>query len=394
MKKQILFTSLILVLALCLAGTVSAEDVDNDTSLGNDLPLEETNKEQFDDTPSDVTISGEVLKCSDGRPFSGVKLTVNDANEQLITTTTNNAGYYLLKFTSSNNNFTVTASYPGHKPSSELVTVTKEINNKSYATANFTLGVFDTYVYNGWATNPEEEITFPDGTTINKSAENAYLTIQEGIDNVLENYTVYVANGTYKEHILIEKSLNLSGQSPARTIIEGIDNNKPVITINNGIIAINNFTIQKGNMTGTDNFGAGIRKFNGALTLNNCIVQNNNITSESTLTDATSIGGGIYNNNGALTIVNSIIQDNKITATTDNDFLTAIAYGGGIYNNNGELTIVNSFIQNNIIRSNSPNYNAYARGGGIYNYNGDLNINDSIIQNNIITTTKGTGDWA
>lgn len=48
-----------------------------------------------------------------------------------------------------------------------------------------------------------------------------YGTIQEAINNAKPGDTIYVYNGTYKEHLEVNKSISLIGQNPNITIIDG-----------------------------------------------------------------------------------------------------------------------------------------------------------------------------
>ncbi|AXV38358.1 MAG: hypothetical protein CIT01_09175 [Methanobacterium sp. BRmetb2] len=406
MKKHIILTTSILILALCFAGAVAAETVD-DTPAAPDNPSTTGSQETpAEDTGVDVTITGQVLKCSDETPFAGATVTVTHEDEILATINTNSAGQYILNFQTNYTDFKVTATSTGHNPQSKNITINPGTENTVYATADFTLGVGDTYVYGGWATNPDEMITFPDGTTINKSAPNAYISITDGITNVDIGKTVYVADGTYNEDIVINKDLNLVGQSLNTRV--GRFGGRPV-TINSCTVTITNFTIQNGYLFGDSVRGGGIYNQMGDLTLNHCILDNNmlsgwdmenggtaygggicnemglltlnycTLNNNRTGTDGASYGGGIYNN-GTLIINNSTLQGNQITNSCDLGTYS-IGYGGGIYNE-GDLIIFNSIIQGNY------NYidglyetTALARGGGIYN-NGNLIITYSTIQGN------------
>ncbi len=215
-----------------------------------------------------------------------------------------------------------------------------------------------------WTGNSSTHI---DGTNIGPKA-----TIQNGTDTVDPNGFVYVADGTYKEHITINQNLTLIGESLASTIIDGTQNGRP-LTINSGLnVTITNFTITNGNTTGNDVFGGGIYN-RGILTMTNCNIQNNTATATGDYVSAN--GGGICNW-GILTISNSNIQNN--TATSSSNYGTVFSDGGGIYNYGGTLTMTNCNIQNNTAISKM----AFDFGGGIYN-SGDLTVNFSrIVSNN------------
>nr|WP_319374007.1 Ig-like domain-containing protein [uncultured Methanobacterium sp.] len=233
-----------------------------------------------------------------------------------------------------------------------------------------------------WTGNSSTHI---DGTDIGPKA-----TIQNGADTVESGGTVYVAEGTYKEHVTINQNLNLIGESLAGTILDGTQNGRP-LTINSGLtVIITNFTITNGNVTGTNANGGGIYNDQGTLTITNCNINNNTATATATGQNAYAYGGGIYNNQGTLTITNCNINNNTATATTTGSNAFAYAYGGGIYNNFGTLTITNCNINNNTATATTTGSNAfaYAYGGGIYNNQGTLTITNCNINNNTATATS------
>jgi len=87
-----------------------------------------------------VLISGNIIRCDSGAPFSGVTVKVSDlAGTEIARTQTDMNGNYNFNFNSYDSSFKVTASYPGH------VTLSKIINlnfngNVLVGTANFQPG--------------------------------------------------------------------------------------------------------------------------------------------------------------------------------------------------------------------------------------------------------------
>jgi len=393
------------VFVLAIIGAVAAENSTDTSSDISDLEPVDTKES------SDVTISGLVKRCSDGTPFSGVTVTVSGDGENIASTTSNGEGYYSLNFNHNLESYHVTATASGHKISSQQVTVNTDSENRKTATADFTLGVGDTYVYGGWGTNPDEMITFPDGTTINKSAPATYTTINDGIINVDIGKTVYVGDWTYYEGITIYNNLNLVGQSQNGTKIDGSDSVRPV-TVSSGTVTITNFTIQNGrsitgggiansgnliifNTTIKNNtaFSTGISAYSdgggiynydiGIMNITGCTIENNT-ASASAIADAHSWGGGICNW-GNLEINYTTIQNNRVIATGPNVY----TYGGGI-SNHDNLTIRNSVINNNNAKSEANTGTAAVNGGGIFNSN-ILEIYDTLISNNIAESVSTGG---
>jgi len=95
--------------------------------------------------------------------------------------------------------------------------------------------------------------------------------IQDGIDAVAENGTVYVFNGTYYENVVINKTTNLIGEDRNGTIIDG-NNINDVIRIEKNNISISNFTIR--NSRGFPN--ACIKVYSSNNTIYNCDISNTN----------------------------------------------------------------------------------------------------------------------
>jgi parallel beta-helix repeat protein len=74
---------------------------------------------------------------------------------------------------------------------------------------------------------------------------NNYSSIQEAVDAAQSGDKVFVYNGTYKEYILINKSITLVGEDKDITIIEG-DLTENCIKITADSVVVNSFTIKKG----------------------------------------------------------------------------------------------------------------------------------------------------
>ena len=94
--------------------------------------------------------------------------------------------------------------------------------------------------------------------------------IQDGIDAVAENGTVYVYNGTYYENIIINKSITLMGEDRNTTIIDG-NHAGDVINITADNVRIRGFTIiNSGNWS-----YAGIKISSNNTSIYDCNICNN-----------------------------------------------------------------------------------------------------------------------
>ena len=72
----------------------------------------------------------------------------------------------------------------------------------------------------GTPTNQEKKPTLVRETIyVGGSGPNNYSTIQAAIDNATHGDTIYVYQGIYHEHIIVDKQLTLVGQNKNQTII-------------------------------------------------------------------------------------------------------------------------------------------------------------------------------
>jgi parallel beta-helix repeat protein len=104
-----------------------------------------------------------------------------------------------------------------------------------------------------------------------------YTRIQDAIDNASYNDTIFVYNGTYRENIFINITINLIGEDKNRTILDG-DAKHDVIYIGfpADYVNITGFTIQNsGNFSsGGAYFDAGIEIHSDYNTIQNNIISN------------------------------------------------------------------------------------------------------------------------
>jgi len=243
---------------------------------------------------------------------------------------------------------------------------------------------------------------------------NPTAKIQDGVTLASSGGTVNVAAGTYKENVMIDKSLKVKGAGSTKTIVDGNkkDSVFSVGIVNHGVnVDLSNIKIQNGK---TEREGGGIYNY-GTTTLTGCAISGNTAM----------VGGGI-SNRGMLTVQgNSIISGNTATSGdgggiensvywNGNKFFTptmtitgstitgnyAANRGGGIYNG-GTATVTGTSVSSNtaksygggianagmltIQESSTISKNKAQYGGGIYNYGmptGTLKLTNSIISGN------------
>jgi parallel beta-helix repeat protein len=150
--------------------------------------------------------------------------------------------------------------------------------------------------------------------------EHPYSTIQQGIDHAYEGYMVYVFNGTYQENIVINKSIQLFGEDPQTTVIDG-GLRDDVIFILAKDTTVSGFTIQN---SGLDLFDAGIEvrlgPIAGDIVIENNIIQNNTVGIYVYGSSGNTIkGNSITHNDKGISLlfsVDNVIQYNDVS---DND---------------------------------------------------------------------------
>lgn len=195
---------------------------------------------------------------------------------------------------------------------------------------------------------------------VSKTGNANYTSIQKAINNSTLGDTIFVYNGTYKEKLIINKSLNILGEHKNNTIIDG-ELNGTVVTINANQIKLSNFTIK---YAGQNNKDAGIKINSDYNTINdNIIKQNfvysiytenssyNNISKNMIIKNEGSIFFSDGNNNH---IKNNTIEENQ----------------GRIYFSN----CGNNIISGNKIRENNND--------GLFIYSNDNIIKENNIHNN------------
>ena len=170
---------------------------------------------------------------------------------------------------------------------------------------------------------------------------------------------IHVAVGNYYEHLLINKSLSITGTHPDRglvTVVYGSATGAVFTIASPQTVSLSGMTIHN---TQYASYGGGIVN-NGTLGLEDIVFSNINNTGN---------GGGLFND-GFATLNDVTISHN--TATT---------YAGGIYNQvGGVLTLTNATIHGNTV-TGGP-------GGGILNF-GSVILSDVVIDHNVASGSGG-----
>ena len=196
--------------------------------------------------------------------------------------------------------------------------------------------------------------------------------IQDGIDAIDENGTVFVYGGVYNETLIVNKTINITSTDKINTIIDG-EGYTDVIYITADNVNISGFTIKNG--SGSGNYsGTGIHIRSNNTNISNNIIDSNNIHGIfiASYIDNTIFGNTISNNQNGIYVYDSRnhrIINNNIISNSDSgihlhqsieniimgNIISQNEDAGGIYlgaqsNNN---TIKNNNIDNNEFGINS-----------------------------------------
>ena len=253
------------------------------------------------------------------------------------------------------------------------------------------------------------------GTVHNIDTAFSYDTIQAAIDapQTLNEHTIFVKEGIYCEHLVIDKSLILIGESKETTVVDGSGENRTVIEVYANNVNINCFTVQNSSRkAGTSYAGIKISGHSCNVTGNyvtktkigifvisqrswiteNTIISNGQgialYASSEVTVEANNVSGNTVGISLALSL-NNVIVGNKVTESS--------AGGHGITLSSNSL---NNTIHKNDLRNNghgiwlSDSTNNLITENTIAN-NGILGIelspnspNNTIYHNNFITNNK------
>jgi len=210
--------------------------------------------------------------------------------------------------------------------------------------------------------------------------EDRFNKVQLAIDKASDGDTIIVYNGTYFENVLINKSINLSGENKHGTIIDSSNSGRVIRITKNGVF-VSGFTLtNSGNYV--EDSGVYIESYNNYIH-DNIILQNQNGFYIKDSKSNRIIYNTIQDNNYAIYLINSdfnflvenIIEDNKygvyIQESSANDingnvlenneiglwlklYCTDNSIAGNMITRNTNLGfLMDRFCYNNIIHNNN-----------------------------------------
>lgn len=190
------------------------------------------------------------------------------------------------------------------------------------------------------------------------NGQGDFTSIQEAINASSNNEIINVSSGIYIEHIVINKSVKLFGESMKDTIINGVNQGDVISVTENGSVQITGFTIKNSGENRRFPFNAGIKiNSNDNLITGNKIMDNSNGI-VSYLGSNNMFSQNYFSNNSKYGIM--LYSEEK-------DYVTNNSFNNnqyGLYVKGSQFSIIeyNVFQQNNIGLSfccGATNNNAY-----------------------------------
>ena len=206
--------------------------------------------------------------------------------------------------------------------------------------------------------------------------ENEVVDLETGVK--LNEVNINEEN-TYKNGILIDKSITIDGHGFTINATDANGNKVRIFNIANADVTLKNIILTSGAVASPG--GAAIYINGGSLTLINVTVMDNKVTA---LT-----GAALSANNAQVTVINSSFINNTLTK----EDYTTLGGGAAIYLNGGSLDVDNSLFEGNVYRGYSYSSASVGGGGGaIYTTTATTNIMNSRFIRNSAIRTGGSGE--
>ena len=100
-----------------------------------------------------------------------------------------------------------------------------------------------------------------------------YSYIQDAINDSENGTIIYVYNGVYYENLLINKSINMTGEDKYHTIINGKEFGTVITLIANNV-SVNGFTIKNSSLEYTECLVSGLKIYSSYNVISNNIISN------------------------------------------------------------------------------------------------------------------------
>ncbi len=189
------------------------------------------------------------------------------------------------------------------------------------------------------------DLNEPNTLYVDSKGTKQYISIQQAIDDALENNTIYVYAGTYYEHLVINKSIILKGENNENTIIDGNRRGDVIVIGEGGRVSMRGFTIRNSgvNIYANNDHDAGIEINSDHNAIMNNIIFNNTIGIYTIEASNNTFKQNVYDGNSVYGMYLYISSDYVLT--TENTFINnncALRIKGSDHNN-----VTNNIFLNN-----------------------------------------------
>jgi len=227
-----------------------------------------------------------------------------------------------------------------------------------------------------------------------------YALIQEAVNDASDGNTIRVAEGTYRETVVLTKSVILEGgwntdfsDRNWDVYVTTIDAQRTDSVIQvEGVVSptIEGFVITGGEDSAGLGWGGGIRVHHSGLQHGGTTTIRHNVITDNIACSNCGAGGGY---GGGVHVYNStaIIEHNTVISNTAKIVGQGRGEGGGVHIGwSAEATLTgNTIVSNTAIFSSTGLWGA-GEGGGLYLYGSDVTLIDNEIYGNV-AAVKGTG---
>ncbi len=207
--------------------------------------------------------------------------------------------------------------------------------------------------------------------------------IQEGINHAQPGDTVFISAGLYREHVLIDKTVSITGENETRTIIDGVCSGT-ICTITASDVLIEQCTLRN---SGGNQFDAGI-KSTSDVTVRHCSIFRTRIgilindSSHVLINNCTIHTNGVgifFQSSQEGSIEGCILAHNAIGVVLENSQKIILAYS--YLHTNGRACYIYSSQLITINRCNISD-NSVNHGGVFIQHSSHITVNNSILAHN------------
>jgi hypothetical protein len=220
------------------------------------------------------------------------------------------------------------------------------------------------------------DVNAPSCGTGTGTQADPFCDVMDAVAAAADGDTIHIAPGTYYEHVVLDKDLELIGTGGDQvTILDGSSSGRVVEVPSAAAVTLTGLTLTNGRSVGwpgsppfSDTAGGLFSYFGSVLLMNSTVTGNSAIGYPLGCCGGTGKGGGVYSMGGDLTLIDSTVGANY-----------SDLWGGGIECVGTDLRVIDSKVTANRSRDGSPGI--FFDGGGM----SSMTIANTTISGNTVT---------